>query len=125
MIHESVYDSVRDRLIKAYQQVRIGSPFDPETLCGPVHTKSSINLYKSTLERVKEEGGSILFGGKVLSREELGSDGNFVIPTICEIDSDAQVSKSEAFVPILYIMKFKVKNERGDFINLLVIGGGH
>lgn len=98
-----------NRLITAYEQIRMGSPFDPETLCGPVHTKSSLQLYKTTLEKIKEQGGKIRFGGKVVGKDEIGSDGNFVVPTICEITSDAQISKSEAFVPILYVMKFKVK----------------
>ena len=91
------------RLKAAYEQVRIGSPFDSSTLCGPVHTKSSISLYQSTLKTAQEQGGRIIFGGEVIE-----SEGNFVVPTICEFDHVAEVTKSEAFVPILYTMKFKV-----------------
>lgn len=94
------------KLISAYEQIRIGSPFDPETLCGPVHTESSIELYKNTIQKAKEQGGRIIFGDEVLN--QMG-EGNFVVPTICEFDSSAEIVNTESFVPILYIMKFKVK----------------
>lgn len=111
MIHESIYDKVIERLTAAYEQIRIGSPFDPSTLCGPVHTKSSISLYKNTLKSVHEQGGKIIFGGEVIEAEEMGG-GNFIVPTICEFDHVAEITKSEAFVPILYTMRFKVNHKR-------------
>lgn len=98
-------------MIKAYEQVRIGSPFDPETLCGPVHNKQSIQLYEKTLQAIREQGGKILFGGEVVQMND--NLGNFVVPTICEFENVAEITKSEAFVPILYTMKFKV-NYIGD-----------
>ena len=101
----------------AYEQVRIGSQFDSSTLCGPVHTKSSISLYRSTLKAVEEQGGKIIFGGEVIEAEEMGG-GNFVVPTICEFDHVADITKSEAFVPILYTMKFKVKSKISEKIIL-------
>lgn len=106
MIHEDVYDSVIEKLIAAYQQVRIGSQFDPETLCGPLHNKSAVDLYVKTLERARGEGGRLLYGDEVLGD-------NFVAPSICEFDSfdGVKVVQSEAFVPILYTVKFKTLSE--------------
>lgn len=43
----------------------------------------------------------------MIEAEAMGG-GNFVVPTICEFDNVAEVTKTEAFVPILYTMKFKV-----------------
>ena len=106
-------------MIKAYEQVRIGSPFDPETLCGPVHNKQSIQLYQKTLQTVRDQGGKILFGGEVV--EMNANLGNFVVPTICEFESVSEVTKSEAFVPILYTMKFKVKLSRDSEFSLLIL----
>ena len=95
------------KLKSAYEQVRIGSPLDSSTLCGPVHTKSSISLYNSTLKTVQDQGGRIIFGGEVIE-----SEGNFLVPTICEFDNVADITQNEAFVPILYTMKFKVKIDK-------------
>ena len=62
-------------------------------------------MYVKTLKAVDEQGGRILFGGEVIRSEE---GGNFVVPTICEFDNAAEITKSESFVPILYATKFKV-----------------
>lgn len=66
-------------------------------------------MYQSTLKKVEEQGGKIIFGAEVIAAEEMGG-GNFVVPTICEFDNVAEITKKEAFVPILYTMKFKVNH---------------
>ena len=66
-------------------------------------------MYEETLQAAREQDGKILFGGEVVEMNE--NLGNFVVPTICEFESVAEATKSEAFVPILYTMKFKVKNK--------------
>lgn len=63
-------------------------------------------MYEETLQAVRDQGGKILFGGEVIEMNE--KLGNFVVPTICEFENVAEITKSEAFVPILYTMKFKV-----------------
>ncbi|TPX58973.1 hypothetical protein PhCBS80983_g02815 [Powellomyces hirtus] len=101
-IHEKIHDDFMARLTKAYDQVRIGDPLDPKTLCGPLHTTAAVEQYKKGIEAVKQQGGKILRGGKVLDRP-----GNFVEPTITSIDSSAAVVQNEIFVPILHTMKIK------------------
>lgn len=81
------------------------------TLLGPLHTRGAIKEYTDGLEEIKKQGGTILCGGKVVP-----GAGNFVEPTIVEIDPSAPIVKTELFVPILYIMKFKVWAFRGLFI---------
>lgn len=49
------------------------------------------------------QGGKILVGGSVIE-----SEGNFVQPTIVEINPNANVVKEELFGPVLYVMKFQV-----------------
>jgi aldehyde dehydrogenase family 7 protein A1 len=104
LIQESVYEQVLERLITAYKQVRIGSPFEDGILCGPVHRPDSVRLYEETLEQIKAQGGRVVFGGEVIDSLE----GNYVLPTICETPIDAPIVRHEAFVPILHVMKFKV-----------------
>jgi aldehyde dehydrogenase family 7 protein A1 len=67
---------------------------------GPLHSESSVKEYLEGIETIKKEGGKILYGGK---KHELG--GNFVYPTIVEIDPYAEIIKQELFCPILYVMK--------------------
>ena len=103
IIHEDVYDTVVSRMTKAYDQVRIGDPLDESTLMGPLHTPDAIKEYTDGLAEIKKQGGKILKGGNVLS--DMG--GNFVEPTIVEIDPNADIINTELFVPIVYVLKAK------------------
>ncbi|CAO3579963.1 unnamed protein product [Absidia cylindrospora] len=110
IVQESIYDKLMDRLVKAYGQVKVGDPLHDGVLCGPLHTKDAVEIYKSTLENVKRQGGDILVGGKVLDDGAL-QHGNFVAPTLTRVRSDMDVVKNEAFVPILHTMTFKTLDE--------------
>ncbi|ORZ25088.1 Aldehyde/histidinol dehydrogenase [Absidia repens] len=110
IVQESIYDKLMERLVKAYGQVKVGDPLHDGVLCGPLHTKDAVEIYKSTLENVKRQGGDILVGGKVLDDGAL-QHGNFVAPTLTRVRSDMDVVKNEAFVPILHTMTFKTLDE--------------
>ncbi|KAK3812191.1 MAG: Aldehyde/histidinol dehydrogenase [Benniella sp.] len=103
LLHEKIHDEFLERLVKAYQSVRIGDPLEAGTLCGPLHTKAAVEQYRKGIEAVKAQGGKILTGGKVLDDRP----GNFVAPTITSISPDAAVVQNEIFVPILHTMKVK------------------
>jgi len=105
-LHESVYDSFISRLTSVIKSVKIGDPLEKGVFMGPVHTPGAIKEYKEGLEEILKQGGKILYGGKVLERE-----GNFVEPTLIAINHDAPIVKTELFVPILYVMKFKTIDE--------------
>jgi len=111
-LHESIHDKFLSRLVDAYKQVPVGDPLSPTTLCGPVHTKSSVELYEKAIKDVKAQGGKILIGGNVLKRE-----GYFVEPTITSIAHDKPIVQHETFVPILHCIKFKTLDEAIEWNN--------
>ncbi|KAF9579054.1 Alpha-aminoadipic semialdehyde dehydrogenase [Lunasporangiospora selenospora] len=102
-LRSKVHDEFVEKLVKAYQTIRIGDPLEAGTLCGPLHTKAAVEQYRKGIEAVKAQGGKILTGGKVLEDRA----GNFVVPTITSISPDADVVQNEIFVPILHTMKIK------------------
>lgn len=106
IIHDSLFDTIVPRLVELYGKLRMGDPLDRKTLVGPVHTPSAIKEYADGIEEIKKQGGKILVGGEVVKR-----DGNFVNPTIVEIEPFAEITKTELFVPIVYVMKFKTLEE--------------
>jgi aldehyde dehydrogenase family 7 protein A1 len=116
MLHKSIYDEFIAELIQAYKQVigRIGSPLAEDTLCGPLHTKRAKEQYFGALQKVKEQGGDVLFGGEeakslVTSKYHAQGDlssGNFVVPTITRVSPDASIVQHESFVPILHTFAF-------------------
>jgi len=105
-LHEKIYDQFVARLIKTYNQVKIGDPLDSKTLIGPLHTQQSVKNYVEGVKKAQEQGGKILTGGKVLKRE-----GNFVEPTIISISHDAPIVQHELFAPVLYVFKIKDLDE--------------
>lgn len=108
-LHESIYDSFVARLIKAYPgfNARMGDPLDDNTLLGPLHSKMGLDGYLKGIEEIKKQGGKILYGGEVVE----GMEGNYVLPTIAEINHDADIVKSEIFAPVLYVFKFSTLDE--------------
>ncbi|KAI8828593.1 Aldehyde/histidinol dehydrogenase [Chytriomyces cf. hyalinus JEL632] len=111
-LHEKIHDEFVERLVKAYAQVRIGDPLQEGILCGPLHTKTAVEHYVKAIEAVKQQGGKVLVGGKVIP-----GPGNFVEPTITSVPADAPVAQHEVFVPILHVSKIKNLEEGIKFNN--------
>ncbi|XP_007087868.1 alpha-aminoadipic semialdehyde dehydrogenase [Panthera pardus] len=106
-LHESIHDEVVNRLKKAYAQIRVGNPWDSNVLYGPLHTKQSVSMFLGAVEEAKKEGGTVVYGGKVMDRP-----GNYVEPTIVTgLAHDASIAHTETFAPILYVFKFKSEEE--------------
>ncbi|MCX7896101.1 MAG: aldehyde dehydrogenase family protein [Thermoanaerobaculum sp.] len=98
ILQRPVVDRLLDRLIKAYASLRIGDPLDPATHMGPLVDEAAVADMMAALEKVKEEGGEILYGGRRLPR-----DGFFVEPTIVKAPKDLAIAREETFAPILYV----------------------
>ena len=105
IIHESVYNEVKDKLAKAYTQIVIGNPLDESNHVGPLIDKDAVNMYLSAIEKAKEEGGNVLVEGGVLEGKGYES-GCYVRPVIIEAENHFQIVQDETFAPILYIMKY-------------------
>ncbi len=106
IIHESIYDKVKQTLVKAYKSVKIGNPMDQKIHVGPLIDKAAVEDFKNALVRVKEEGGKIIYGGQVLSGAGYGS-GCYVVPTIVEAQNHYKIVQEETFAPVLYLIKYK------------------
>jgi aldehyde dehydrogenase (NAD+) len=105
IIHESVYDKVRDALVNAYKQLKIGNPLDQNNHVGPLIDKDAVNAYNSALEKAVQEGGKIISAGEVLQGEGYES-GCYVRPAIVEAENHFAIVQHETFAPILYLMKY-------------------
>jgi len=103
ILHEKIYDKLLPKLLSAYKTLRIGDPLKEGTLVGPLHTKAAVRDFEEGLKTILSQGGKVLHGGRTLPDLE-GGGGNFVEPTIIEIDHKAPIVKEELFVPILYIL---------------------
>jgi aldehyde dehydrogenase (NAD+) len=106
IIHESVYNKVRDAIVGAYGQLTIGNPLDQKNHIGPLIDTDAVNTYTAAIEKAKAEGGKVLIEGGVLSGKGYES-GCYVKPAIIEAENSFEIVQHETFAPILYLMKYK------------------
>ena len=101
-IHEKIFDQTVERLIHAYQQIRIGDPLDADVLMGPLIDKKAVTKFVNAIEKVRQAGGEILYGG-----EALPNGGNYVIPTLAQAKNHWEIVQQETFGPLLYVIPYK------------------
>ncbi|MCB0612088.1 MAG: aldehyde dehydrogenase family protein [Phaeodactylibacter sp.] len=110
IIHESIYDEVKNKLAKAYGQLRIGNPLDQNIHVGPLIDRDAVKNYLDAIEKAKKEGGKFAVEGGVLKGEGYES-GCYVRPCIAEVQHDFEIVHHETFAPILYLIKYKDLDE--------------
>src|SRR5947207_12989227 len=70
ILHESVADKVRKKLLTAYKTMPIGNPLDRQTVMGPLIEKNAVDMVQHSIERLKDEGGQVVYGGDRLEGEQ-------------------------------------------------------
>lgn len=110
IVHESVYDTFRDKLVNAYGQLKIGDPLDASVHVGPLIDQDAVALYAQAIEACKQEGGTFVVEGEVLSGKGYES-GCFVRPCIAEVHPSFNTVQTETFAPILYLMRYRTIEE--------------
>lgn len=105
IIHESIYQQVKEILVKAYSGLKIGSPLDEQNHVGPLIDSDAVAMFTDAIAQVQQEGGNLLCGGNVLSGEQYQS-GCYVQPAIVEAENHYQTVQHETFAPILYLVKY-------------------
>jgi len=116
IIHSSIYESLRERLVAAYKQVPIGNPLEDGILMGPLIDKGAVSSMQDALGEIEEQGGRVLYGGGVLLGGIYDS-GTYVRPCICEVRPDLPLLQKETFAPILYLMTYETLDEAIQYQN--------
>jgi aldehyde dehydrogenase (NAD+) len=110
IIHDCMYELFKNKLVKAYKQVKIGNPLKHATIIGPLVDKSAVEAFRHAQEEVVREGGTIIYGGQVLEGEGYES-GCYVVPCIAEAENHYRIVQEETFAPILYLIRYKTIEE--------------
>jgi len=110
IIHESIFEKAKERLIKAYAQLKIGNPLDESNHVGPLIDKDAVKNYLNALDQVKEQGGKIIVPGGLVEGAGYES-GCYVKPVIAEAANNLAIVQHETFAPILYVMRYKTIEE--------------
>ena len=103
IMHESVADNVRKKLLSAYQSLPIGNPLEEKTLMGPLIDKNAVDMVQHSIQRLKDEGGEVLYGGE---RIDLAG-GCYMKPCLATAKPDFEIVRHETFGPLLYLMTYR------------------
>jgi len=110
IIHESIFEQFKQKLVKAYRQVRIGDPLDQNNHMGPLIDRDAVNAYLDSIGKCKAEGGKFIVEGGVLEGPGYTS-GCYVKPCIAEVENHYDIVQHETFAPILYLIKYQTIEE--------------
>jgi aldehyde dehydrogenase (NAD+) len=110
IIHDSIYIKVKDKLVSAYKQLRIGDPLNENNHVGPLIDKDAVKMYLDSIEACKKEGGRFIVDGGVMSGDGYES-GCYVKPCVAEAKPDYKIVQHETFAPILYLIKYNTIDE--------------
>ncbi len=106
IVHKSRLTELKNRLVNAYGQVRIGDPLDKSTLMGPLIDEAAVHRFELAIKAVKSAGGELLCGGKRMDRA-----GFFVEPAIAIANNEFDIVQSETFGPLLYLIPYGTLDE--------------
>jgi len=106
IVHRSRFEELKDTLVNAYGQVRIGDPLDTNTLMGPLIDDSAVERVENACAAVRDAGGEVLCGG-----ERIDGPGHFITPAIAVVENDWSIVQTETFGPILYLMTYDTLDE--------------
>lgn len=118
IIHEKVYDEVKNAIANAYKQLKIGNPLDEQNHVGPLIDKDAVEMYLKAIEEVKKAGGTMVIEGTVLEGKGYES-GCYVEPSIAEVENNYEIVQNETFAPLLYLIKYS-----GDLQNAIDLQNG-
>lgn len=105
IVRDSIFEKFRDLLVSAYRQVKIGNPLEEGVLMGPLVDRDAVEDMQKALEEIRRQGGRIVYGGEVLSGG-IYDAGTYVVPAVCEVESDLPLVRKETFAPILYMIRY-------------------
>jgi aldehyde dehydrogenase (NAD+) len=103
-LHRDIAGPMTEKLKTAYAQIAIGNPLDESTLMGPLIDRQAVETMRGALDRIRQQGGEIIFGG-----QDLG--GCFVQPALVKARPDMPIVKEEVFAPILYLIEFETLDQ--------------
>ncbi|TCC86541.1 L-piperidine-6-carboxylate dehydrogenase [Pedobacter hiemivivus] len=110
IIHEDIYEDFKNKLTKAYGQLRIGDPLDQHNHVGPLIDTAAVDMYTHAIEKGKKEGAKFIVEGGVLNGNPYQS-GFYVKPCVAEVENHYEIVQEETFAPILYLIKYKTLDQ--------------
>ncbi|ABO67257.1 betaine-aldehyde dehydrogenase [Geobacillus thermodenitrificans] len=123
-VHEAIYDEFMEKFLEKASRIRVGNPFEKGVHMGAVISRSHQQVIDSYVKLAVEEGGEVLYGGKIPEGEEF-EKGYWYMPTVIgNVKNDMRVAQEEIFGPVVVVMKFRDEEEVIQQANETIFGLG-
>ena len=110
-LHDAIHDAALPAIVREVAQIRIGPPTDPATEMGCLSSRAQFDKTMSYIERGREEGARLLYGGKRPADPRLAK-GYFVEPTVfASVTDDMRIAREEIFGPVVSILRWSDEND--------------
>ena len=104
-IHENKKTEFTKQIVEKTKKLKIGNGMDSDTILGPLTTKKRLTEFEALIEKTKNEGATLLCGGK---RPSSFNKGYFYEPTIFDnVKDNFSIMKEEPFGPVIPLLSFK------------------
>jgi aminomuconate-semialdehyde/2-hydroxymuconate-6-semialdehyde dehydrogenase len=111
-VEKSIYEKFKTDFVEKTKKLTVGAPLDEKTKIGAVVSKSHMEKILSYVELAKEEGGTVLCGGKQVTVGGEFEKGYYIAPTIIEgLSYDCRTNQEEIFGPVVTIMPFEKEED--------------
>ncbi|MBV9058039.1 MAG: aldehyde dehydrogenase [Pseudonocardiales bacterium] len=114
VVHDSVADTLVDKIVSRAKTIKIGDPKAAETEMGPLANGAQFDKVLSHFDSAREQGATIACGGQRV--EDLG--GFFVTPTVLtDVTPSMRAVQEEVFGPVLAVIRFRDESEAVEIAN--------
>ncbi len=122
LVQESVYEEFVEKFVERAKALKVGDPFDEDTVIGPLITEEHRSRIESYVKAGIEEGAKLLCGGKRPDDPAL-SRGFYFLPTVfADARNDMKIACEEIFGPVATIIKFRTEEEAVAIANDSIYG---
>jgi acyl-CoA reductase-like NAD-dependent aldehyde dehydrogenase len=105
LVSRARYDEVVARLADEFGNWKVGDPFDPATVLGPLGNERALHRVEAMLERAQEQGAKVVAGGR--RPPEFGGRGFYFEPTLLrDVTEDMDIAQDEVFGPIVSVLAY-------------------
>ncbi len=118
-IERSIYEDFKKAFVEKVKALKVGDPSDSASTIGAIVSEIHLNKVLSYVKLAKEEGGTLLCGGK---RIELNG-GFFMEPTVFEgLDPYCRTNQEEIFGPVVTLFPFDSEEQAVEYANCTPYG---
>lgn len=105
IVQSGVYEEFREKLLEKVAEITVGNGMESGSWMGPVASENQLNTVLSYIEKGKQEGAKLVYGGNRLTGDET-ANGYFVEPTVFdEVTANMAIAREEIFGPVLALLK--------------------